>query len=1203
MEKLINSFTCKENIHVIKKYIASLILLFMAGQRLTAQSFSDDNFVHTVSPKKPVSSSNFSTLKKEEKVQNVTYFDGLGRPVQTTSIGQGGDGSDLIKPVEYDAYGRQVKDYLPYALTNSTTLYPRIGMAASLTSLSGLYKTAKYDNTTNPYSEKQLESSPLNRVLKRASPGVSWEMGKGHEIKLDYQSNVASEVRFFKAVTTWNATSELYDISLTDAGDYAAGELYKNLTYDENTAASPSESSGSTVEFKNKEGQMILKRTYGTVGAGTVNEKHDTYYVYDSYGNLTYVLPPKAEGTITAAILNDLCYQYKYDHRNRLVEKKLPGRQWEFIIYDKLDRVVATGPSASPFSNLTSPGWLITKYDVFNRAVITGWMPASSVTSLERTSIQKDRNSATANFSEAKSATLVSVNGVDTRYTNLAWPTNSSVAPLSVYHILTVNYYDNYDYPGAPTVFPTVAGQVVFFNNSTSRPVGLATGSWTRVLESSTAPIRSEAGYILYDDKARAIRSYTSNFQGGSKQVDTNFDFTGKTIYTITTHQRLLGGTVTSIRDDYSYTDQDRLESVKQTIAGSTQLLAFNEYDALGQLISKKTGNTQGAPLQKVDYTYNIRGWLTGINNVNQLTIGTEPKDLFAFQVQYDGISNASKKLYNGNISQTLWASDNNDKSIRNYTYGYDALNRLKSAVDNAGLFNEENIQYDKNGNILKLQRKGAVVQNPVVTQTTTHYGMMDDLKYDYDSGNKLMKVSDVATIDQFGFKDDAVNAAADTADDYTYDANGNMLTDANKGITTSITYNHLNLPVRIVLPTGNITYLYNAAGQKIQKTVVENSPSSTTITEYLNGFQYKKVSGTFTLEFFPTQEGYVAYKGGSISYVFQYKDHLGNVRLSYAKNTSSGLTDIIEENNYYAFGMEHQGYNNVPKITYASTEGEKYKFLSQERQDELGLNWDTFRHRNYDYAIGRFFGIDPVSEEYMSISTYQFAHNNPVWKIEIEGLEGAPSNGKTDITNHEPIKVKNTPVLGLIGTVFKSEVVQQSAPKVVEKTIAVETAKKAGGVLMKGMGTILAVLTDYMSPNYGGRTSEIQKPPTFTIDEKFNVKDYKVEEKTIEETGIKRHGNAKEKENRYNHIFGKEEHDLDSFVQKAGSEDKAYNAVQNAANEALANGELSQNSKGILPNGDKGNIITVNGMQIRLIGGRVSGDKVIISSFSRKGL
>gem|GEM_PF-5170453 len=66
--------------------------------------------------------------------------------------------------------------------------------------------------------------------------------------------------------------------------------------------------------------------------------KLDTYYVYDRYGNLTYVIPPRASDLITIndTVLNNLCYQYRYDYRNRLVEKKLPGKTTEYVVYGKI---------------------------------------------------------------------------------------------------------------------------------------------------------------------------------------------------------------------------------------------------------------------------------------------------------------------------------------------------------------------------------------------------------------------------------------------------------------------------------------------------------------------------------------------------------------------------------------------------------------------------------------------------------------------------------------------------------------------------------------------------------------------------------------------------------------------------------------------------------------------------------------------------
>ena len=156
----------------------------------------------------------------------------------------------------------------------------------------------------------------------------------------------------------------------------------------------------------------------------STNEAHDTYYVYDLYGNLTYVIPPLV--TNPTAQLDDLCYQYKYDSRNRMVEKKLPGKQWEFIVYDKIDRVVATGPALSPFGG-TQTGYLITKYDALNRAVYTGWLQTTTT----RASMQSQYNAAATVVSEtkAKVGVTVMVDNIGIGYTNLVIPT------LSLIHI------------------------------------------------------------------------------------------------------------------------------------------------------------------------------------------------------------------------------------------------------------------------------------------------------------------------------------------------------------------------------------------------------------------------------------------------------------------------------------------------------------------------------------------------------------------------------------------------------------------------------------------------------------------------------------------------------------------------------------------------------------------------------------------------
>ncbi|SHM97339.1 RHS repeat domain-containing protein, partial [Flavobacterium chilense] len=175
---------------------------------------------------------------------------------------------------------------------------------------------------------------------------------------------------------------------------------------------------------------------------------------------------------------------------------------------------------------------------------------------------------------------------------------------------------------------------------------------------------------------------------------------------------------------------------------------------------------------------------------------------------------------------------------------------------------------------------------------------------------------------------------------------------------------------------TGNIVYIYNAAGQKVQK-IVNRSGVSPVTTDYLGGYQYENG----ILKFFPTTEGYVEPSAGSYKYVYQYKDHLGNVRLSYDKNLV-----IQEENNYYPFGLKQEGYNTVKNST---SDALKYKYNGKELQDELGLNFYDYGARNYDPALGRWMNIDPMAEKNNFESSYMYVHNNPLKYIDPDGKDG----------------------------------------------------------------------------------------------------------------------------------------------------------------------------------------------------------------------
>ncbi|HEX8577020.1 MAG TPA: DUF6443 domain-containing protein [Flavobacterium sp.] len=920
---------------------------------------------------------------------NITYFDGLGKPVQQIANQQSNTGKDIITHISYDAMGRQEKQYLAFPAATTNMVYD----PDSYTKTLSYYNTPKYENTVNPYSQVQFEASPLGRVLQQAAPGNDWAIDSGHTIKMDYQANTtADEVHQLHAITTWDDAQGVYNIRLSDQGIYSTGELYKTITKDENWTGGTNHT---TEEFKDKEGRVVLKRTYSTVN--NVSEAHDTYYVYDKYGNLTYVVPPKARGvidnnnlqsditstivtapgstlqlsatnsitllpgfhaqegsTFTATIasgnLDDLCYQYKYDGENKIIEKKLPGKGWEYIVYDKLDRPVLTQDPNLRAQNK----WLFTKYDAFSRPVYTG--DYTNTVQTTRADVQALAIAATVLYESRQSDNTINESPV--YYSNNAFPNTPDI------NLFTINYYDDYGFNLDGGTAEDAYGVI-----PSTRTKGLTTGTKTTVIGSG----EWITNVVYYDDKARPIYNYSNNgYLLTTDKVKLQLDFTGKTLQSTATHFKVnaIPNTAVIVVDTYTYDHADRLLSQKQTINGQAEeTIVANTYDELGQLIGEGIGGkTTRGRLQNVDYGYNIRGWLKTINNPD--AIGN---DLFTFRLHYNDPANTTPALYNGNISQTYWKSANSDNNLRHYDYRYDALNRLTFATDNQDRYNE-NLAYDKNGNIMNLTRKGATNTN------ATAFGIMDQLTYHYDAGNKLLKVQDMEG--EEGFKD-----GANTGDDYTYDNNGNMTNDANKGIT-SITYNHLNLPVEIITATGVIHYAYDATGAKQVKEVYggRTQESIRSITYYAGAYNYEWFpESNCTLQFFSQPEGYVAYNNGTFSYIYQYKDHLGNNRLSYSDSNNDGqvtASEIVEEDNYYPFGLKHKGYNWI-----INGVEHMYKYNGKELQKELGLNMYDYGARNYDPALGRWMNIDPLAEKMRRHSPYNYVFNNPIRFTDPDGM------------------------------------------------------------------------------------------------------------------------------------------------------------------------------------------------------------------------
>ena len=369
-----------------------------------------------------------------------------------------------------------------------------------------------------------------------------------------------------------------------------------------------------------------------------------------------------------------------------------------------------------------------------------------------------------------------------------------------------------------------------------------------------------------------------------------------------------------------------------------------NVYDSLGRLSACVYHGVSSAP---VTYSYNIRGWLTGIRH-----------PLFSQMLYYtDGPGRA---CYNGNISSMSWKSGN-EAVERGYKFMYDGLSRLSDALYGEGpklsvninRFNEQVTGYDKMGNILGLKRYGQT--------SATGYDVIDDLSLSY-VGNRLKKVADRSGTSAFNngfeFKD-----GVDLSTEYEYDENGNLTKDLNKN-KTAIQYNCLNLPSRVMFANGNsISYLYDAAGRKLRTVHVLEGDSVT--TDYCGNVVYENGVPQILL----TEVGYVSLTDGK--YHYYLKDHQGNNRVVVDEEGT-----VEEVNHYYPFGG-----------VFSSTgDAQPYKYNGKELDRKGGLDWYDYGARMYDAALGRFMKTDRFSEKYVSLSPYQYGANNPVNNIDVNG-------------------------------------------------------------------------------------------------------------------------------------------------------------------------------------------------------------------------
>ena len=971
-----------------------------------ATSATDRSYVKSTTTFTPVSGSNLTTQTSWQ------YFDGMGRLLQTVHQQKSPNQKDVVEAVEYDAYGRSVKQYKPRA---------------------SLYTDGRYIQPAFywPYSETTYEDSPLSRIEATKPP--SW-----YDTTIDYGSNAANEVKLDLSSNTY----------------YSANLLYKETVTDPN--------GNKSITFKDKAGRLILTRQTDASGG---NET-DTYYVYDDEGRVTMVVPPDA-----APSSSELIFEYTYDTRSRVTSKKVPGAAAVTMKYNNRDELTLMQDGNLAPSNT----WMHFHYDLFGRQRKTGFVINSNPNPNSTLSFSEQltqANYGTSGISKGKvTYTKAKVLGTSNNwiYSYIYYDNYGRVSYTRGNNHL-YNYYqaertdfiydfadyilsENKDHRQSyfhPTVYVDQTYEYDHWGRQTHHRHRINNGTDFTIAKTDYDAFdrmtdkhlhETISGNFLQDidyyynqqDWLTQINDFQCINQGGggsqSAQAPEGEDFEVEIGFTpdafglepTTDGPNLkirVNGMLTSLDSGTAPVQVDRIYTVESqpddTYSTTQQLTGYDDlllpqseiyslkgvniqYDNMAKLLA---GMEEGLIAQLEQAGMPEEASVLVFNKVQEaLETAWQPistagfavaeeealeggmaalgggssNDLFAMKLYYDNTNSTlgATAQKNGNIAYMGWQVGCNDPAY--YGMQYDYLDRIKKA-NYADLdkntnayknFNRNNLDliiYDKRGNIKNLRRKG--------WHYGTTYSFIDLLSLSYLSGtNQLDKVYESISYYRKtkGFKSNTGGYQY-----YTHDANGNQTSDGHRGIS-SVEYNHLNLPKKVTWSNGDwIEWTYDANGTKLKK-----ETSAGDVKHYINGIEY---DGS-TIEAIYHAEGRASWQSNTWQYEYTLRDHLGNTRVTFADlddDDAVDETEILQENHYYPFGMNIEGS--------WSAGSNDYQYNGKELNTDFGLDWNDYGARWYDAGLGRFTSIDPAIAAYYSISPFAYVANNPLIYIDPTG-------------------------------------------------------------------------------------------------------------------------------------------------------------------------------------------------------------------------
>ena len=937
----------------MKRHILLFAFLLCSAGRIGAQD-SGSNWIKTRT----------AISETGTTITDITYYNGLGLPSQTTNVRASVNGYNIVTPIVYDALLRSdATAYLPFEATYYSD-EEELPNSTAISEQRNYYEERYSSDYERSFTEKVYEASPLGRVRKQALPGYM----KDYEVlytEFDYRTNDTDEVR-------WLAVG--VDGELVCEGCHDAGTLSCTVTTDPDDHVVQS--------FTDGLGRTLLSRTFDD------DEPIDTYSVYDDYGRLRWVVTPEGSyllsDSLTVPVDDDFaekyCYVYTYNDRGLMVEKRMPGREAEYMRYDEGDRL-----RVSQDGNLRAKKqWISYSYDALGR-------------------VQEQSLAVEAELIPIRSQAGVSIGEP---IESVEPPYLGSSVPLRKY------VYDTYpsEVQAAGLDFQSIEGLTA--TDGESLRYDNATGSLTyeklAVLANDTI-----TGYhqraCYYDYKGRLIQIVERDTEDGILCTSKRYDFVGNLIAQRESYTR--AGKTDDIDRTFTYDDRGRLLNETTQVNGGEEAVVYYEYDELGRLAARRLGEGTSAIAEQSEY--DIRSWLT-----------KKSSELFDMSLGHS---------YTGNITSWQWqhkGDPSGDGPQNRYVFTYDGLSRLANTTQYVnGELDKQNVErfltYDRNGNLQTFIRyeNGSCVSNST---------------YNY-SGNRLVSYcpGTVFEREDVGIGEIIVPKKGIvfplTVQLHQYDANGNVTKDWERGLDMS--YNCLNLLEYASDNDANaINYCYLADGTKLSVTDVgENG------LYYLGSLVYEKHANTIGLESAGFSSGrIVATAGNDTEIRYFLTDHLGSVRV-----VATDKDNVLERNDYQPFGKrwntaslpvsdnrdrfngkEDQSFAGLPFSDYSARmyDRERGRWLSQDPKSE-----DYFSSTQYGFcgnnpiryidpsgmAVQKTDSVQVIDIDPITVTTYR---NNPLSNAVLLFMWSAAEWGEmwNNATGHVNSTFNNNLVTGM---------------------------------------------------------------------------------------------------------------------------------------------------------------------------------------------